>query len=231
MYNDCLFEIREAQDFGYTYAQSNVTKPPMGKVLCVSPWNIPLGIMLGQVMAALAAGNAVIATSAEQTSGTAALAVQLLHQAGVPKDVLQLVLGDVNIKQSMVSNPALDAILFTGSLQSARAIQRSIVRPIPVYAETSAIANAMIIDASINLLSRMPDIVKSAFGSSGQLCSSAAFIFVDEAIYDMFIENFIGHLNTKQIGDPLNPSTFIGPLNNDNHLKNIQKLVQEEIDT
>jgi RHH-type transcriptional regulator, proline utilization regulon repressor / proline dehydrogenase / delta 1-pyrroline-5-carboxylate dehydrogenase len=186
-----------------------------GVFACISPWNFPLAIFLGQIAGALAAGNAVIAKPAEQTPLVAAAAVRLLHEAGIPGDVLQLLPGDGKVGAKLVADPRIAGVAFTGSTDTARLINQSLAhRPgpiVPFIAETGG-QNALIADSSALPEQLVADALISAFDSAGQRCSSARVLFVQEDIAEHVIAMLIGAMDMLTIGDPMLLSTDIGPL-------------------
>jgi len=232
--DDGIAEIREAVDFCRFYAnearriyggRSTLPGPTgeenqwfmrgRGVFGCISPWNFPLAIFLGQVTAALAAGNAVIAKPAEQTPLIAFEAVKLLHQAGVPEDVLLFVPGDGSIGAALTSHDDIAGVAFTGSNQTATAINRSLANRqgpiVPLIAETGGI-NAMIVDATALPEQVTDDVVMSAFRSAGQRCSALRLLFLQESVADNILEMLCGAAKELHIGDPILPDTDIGPI-------------------
>ncbi|PDT76486.1 bifunctional proline dehydrogenase/L-glutamate gamma-semialdehyde dehydrogenase PutA [Bradyrhizobium sp. C9] len=232
--DDALSEVREAIDFCRYYAalgqklfgQGEAMPGPTGEsnmlalrgrgaFVAISPWNFPLAIFLGQVTAALMSGNAVIAKPAEQTPRIAAEAVALLHQAGVPRSALHLVQGDGTAGAALVSHPAIAGVVFTGSTEVARAINRTLAAKdgpiVPLIAETGGI-NAMIVDATALPEQVADDVVTSAFRSAGQRCSALRLLFVQDDVADRMIEMIAGAAHELKIGDPSQPSTHIGPV-------------------
>ncbi|MGY4402954.1 bifunctional proline dehydrogenase/L-glutamate gamma-semialdehyde dehydrogenase PutA [Bradyrhizobium sp. USDA 3315] len=232
--DDALSEVREAIDFCRYYAalgqklfgegeampgptgESNVLElHGRGAFVAISPWNFPLAIFLGQVTAALMAGNAVIAKPAEQTPRIAAEAVALLHQAGVPPSALHLVQGDGAVGAALVAHPAIAGVVFTGSTEVARSINRTLAAKdgpiVPLIAETGGI-NAMIVDATALPEQVADDVVTSAFRSAGQRCSALRLLFVQDDVADRMIEMIAGAARELKIGDPSEPSTHIGPV-------------------
>ena len=233
--DNALGDLREAVDFLRFYAaqareQFSVPKRlpgPTGEVneislhgrgvfVCISPWNFPLAIFTGQVAAALAAGNAVIAKPAEQTPLVAYEAVKLLHIAGVPFGVLHFLPGDgVRLGKLILNHPALAGVAFTGSNDTARIINRTLaVRDgvIPTFIAETGGLNAMIVDSSALPEQAVRDVVASAFDSAGQRCSAARIMFVQEDIADKVIVMLKGAMSELRIGDPLQYSTDIGPV-------------------
>ncbi|MGY3440079.1 MULTISPECIES: bifunctional proline dehydrogenase/L-glutamate gamma-semialdehyde dehydrogenase PutA [unclassified Bradyrhizobium] len=232
--DDALSEVREAIDFCRYYAalgqklfgsgetmpgptgESNVLElHGRGAFVAISPWNFPLAIFLGQVTAALMAGNAVIAKPAEQTPRIAAEAITLLHQAGVPTSALHLVQGDGAVGAALVAHPAIAGVVFTGSTEVARSINRTLAAKdgpiVPLIAETGGI-NAMIVDATALPEQVADDVVTSAFRSAGQRCSALRLLFVQDDVADRMIEMIAGAARQLKIGDPSEPSTHIGPV-------------------
>ncbi len=187
-----------------------------GVFAAISPWNFPLAIFVGQVAAALAAGNAVAAKPAEQTPLIAARAVALLHETGVPRDVLALVPGDgASVGQRLIQDQRIAGVAFTGGTETAQAIARALAaRPgpiIPFIAETGG-TNAMIVDSSALPEQTVADVITSAFGSAGQRCSALRLLCVQDDIADRLLHMFSGAAETLVIGDPLDLETDIGPV-------------------
>jgi RHH-type proline utilization regulon transcriptional repressor/proline dehydrogenase/delta 1-pyrroline-5-carboxylate dehydrogenase len=232
---DAVAEVREAVDFCRYYAneacrlmgepvalpgptgESNVlTLHPRGVFACISPWNFPLAIFIGQVSAALAAGNCVLAKPAEQTPLVAALAVRLLHEAGVPEDALHLLPGSgETVGEALVRHPLVAGVCFTGSLASAKRIQRRLAGrdgPIlPFVAETGGI-NCLIADGSALPEQLCDDAISSAFGSAGQRCSALRLLFLPEAAIEGMLSVLLGALRELEAGDPWRLSTDVGPV-------------------
>ncbi len=220
---NAIGEVREAIDFLRYYAQQarasfGPAQAPLGVVTCISPWNFPLAIFTGQIAAALVAGNAVLAKPAEETPLIAAEAVRLLHEAGVPTDALQLLPGDGAIGAALVAAPQTAAVMFTGSTQVARLIQRQLAtrpspagKPIPLIAETGG-QNAMIVDSSALAEQVVADVIASAFDSAGQRCSALRVLCLQEDIADRTLTMLKGALAELRIGrtDALNID--IGPV-------------------
>ena len=186
-----------------------------GPIVCISPWNFPLAIFVGQVAASLAAGNPVIAKPAPQTPVTAFLAVQLLHEAGVPPDALHLLPGGGPVGAALVRDTRIKGIAFTGSNETAWAIQRALTARggpmIPFIAETGGL-NAMIADSSALPEQVVRDLVRSAFDSAGQRCSAARVLFVHADVAKRMTEMLTGAIEELDIGDPMNYATDIGPV-------------------
>ena len=186
-----------------------------GPVACISPWNFPLAIFVGQVAAALVAGNPVIAKSAPQTPITAFLATQILHEAGIPANALHLLPGDGRVGAALVRDPRIAGIAFTGSNDTAWAIQKALAERrgamIPFVAETGGL-NAMIADSSALPEQVVRDCVMSAFDSAGQRCSAARVLFVHADVADKTIAMLVGAIEELDIGDPMDYATDIGPV-------------------
>jgi RHH-type proline utilization regulon transcriptional repressor/proline dehydrogenase/delta 1-pyrroline-5-carboxylate dehydrogenase len=231
---DGIAEVREAIDFCRYYAHlaREVMQPeplvgptgesnllslhPRGVFGCISPWNFPLAIFTGQVVAALVTGNCVIAKPAEQTPLIAYRAVQLMHEAGIPDSVIQLVPGNgETIGDALVKDPRITGIVFTGSSEVARIINESLARRAgaiaPLIAETGGM-NAMVIDSSALLEQALDDVILSAFGSAGQRCSALRVLYVQEDIADALITLIKGAMQELRVGLPRTLSTDIGPV-------------------
>ena len=233
--NDGVAEVREAADFCRYYAMlaeqqfggpealtgpvgetNSLTLHGRGVFACISPWNFPLAIFTGQIAAALAAGNAVLAKPAEQTPLIAAEAVRLFHKAGLKPDLLALVPGrGETVGAALVSHPGIDGVAFTGGTDTARAINASIARRegaiIPFIAETGGL-NAMFVDTTALREQVLDDVILSAFGSAGQRCSALRVLYVPKDSADNLIEGLKGALAAQVVGDPADPSTDIGPV-------------------
>jgi RHH-type proline utilization regulon transcriptional repressor/proline dehydrogenase/delta 1-pyrroline-5-carboxylate dehydrogenase len=232
--DDALSELREAADFCRYYAAqgrrlfgTSETMPgPTGEsnalslrgrgvFVAISPWNFPLAIFLGQVTAALMAGNTVVAKPAEQTPRIARDAVALLHEAGIPACALHLVTGAGPIGAALTAHPDIAGVVFTGSTEVARAINRTLAAKdgpiVPLIAETGGI-NAMIADATALPEQVADDVVTSAFRSAGQRCSALRLLFVQEDVADRMIEMIAGAARELRIGDPKDIATHIGPV-------------------
>lgn len=216
---DAIGELREAVDFLRYYGAESLKVPTakaQGCFTCISPWNFPLAIFTGQIAAALAAGNAVLAKPAESTPLVAALAVNLLHQAGVPKTVLQLLPGTGPVVGAVLtSEPKVNGVCFTGSIQTAQHIHVSMAKhlasPAPLIAETGGL-NAMIVDSTALPEQAVHDIITSAFQSAGQRCSALRVLYVQEDIAAPFQDMLFGAMDELQLGNPWHLSTDIGPV-------------------
>jgi RHH-type proline utilization regulon transcriptional repressor/proline dehydrogenase/delta 1-pyrroline-5-carboxylate dehydrogenase len=183
--------------------------------VAISPWNFPLAIFIGQIAAALMAGNTVVAKPAEQTPLIGGEAVRLLHEAGIPTTALHLVPGDGHIGAALVAHRDVAGVVFTGSTEVARSINRTLAAKdgpiVPLIAETGGI-NAMIVDATALPEQVADDVVTSAFRSAGQRCSALRLLFVQEDVADRTIEMIAGAAQQLKIGDPRDPATHIGPV-------------------
>ncbi len=215
---DALAELREAVDFLRYYADGTamLDAPPLGTVTCISPWNFPLAIFTGQIAAALAAGNAVLAKPAEQTPLIAHRAVTLLHAAGVPRSALQLLPGDgPTVGAALTSDPRITGVAFTGGTDTARAIARSLADHgtpgTPFVAETGGL-NAMVVDSTALPEQAVRDILTSAFQSAGQRCSALRMLYVQEEIAHDLLTMLMGAMDTLRPGDPWDLATDLGPL-------------------
>lgn len=219
---NAIAEVREAVDFLRYYAAQvhgaqNVLA--LGPVTCISPWNFPLAIFTGQVAAALAAGNVVLAKPAEQTPLIAHRAVQLFHQAGIPKGALQFLPGRGEVVgAALTSDPRVRGVIFTGSSEVAQLINRTLVQravaesnEIPLIAETGG-QNALIVDSSALPEQVVQDALSSAFDSAGQRCSALRVLFLQEEIADKTIRILKGAMQELRVGVPDRLSTDIGPV-------------------
>ncbi|MGB6448632.1 MAG: bifunctional proline dehydrogenase/L-glutamate gamma-semialdehyde dehydrogenase PutA [Xanthobacteraceae bacterium] len=231
--DDAFAELREAVDYcRYYAAQARTTLAPQqmpgptgesnvlryrgrGVFACISPWNFPLAIFLGQVSAALAASNTVVAKPAEQTPLIAAFAVALLHEAGVPRTALHLVPGDGAVGASLVANPHVVGVVFTGSTETGRAINRALAARdgpiVPLIAETGGI-NAMIVDATALPEQVSDDVVTSAFRSAGQRCSALRLLCLQHDVAERMLEMITGAARELKVGDPRQIATHVGPV-------------------
>ncbi|MCR0985212.1 trifunctional transcriptional regulator/proline dehydrogenase/L-glutamate gamma-semialdehyde dehydrogenase [Roseomonas populi] len=215
-------EVREAVDFLRYYAAAargfGEEHRPLGPVVCISPWNFPLAIFTGQVAAALAAGNPVLAKPAEEVPLIASLAVGLLREAGVPPAALQLLPGDGRVGARLVGDARTQGVMFTGSTEVARLIQRGLAgrlspdcRPIPLIAETGG-QNALVVDSSALAEQVVADVMASAFDSAGQRCSALRVLCLQEDVADRVLAMLKGALAELSLGNPDRLSTDIGPV-------------------
>ena len=215
---DAVGELREAVDFLHYYAQqaAGLDAPARGLFACISPWNFPLAIFTGQIAGALATGNGVLAKPAEQTPIIAHLATQLLHEAGVPRDVLQLLPGDgATVGAKLTSDPRINGVAFTGSTETALTIRRAMAKHLapgaPLIAETGGL-NAMIVDSTALPEQAVRDILASSFQSAGQRCSALRCLYVQEDIAEEFQKMLFGAMDELRLGNPWNYATDIGPV-------------------
>ncbi|MDX1780809.1 MAG: bifunctional proline dehydrogenase/L-glutamate gamma-semialdehyde dehydrogenase PutA, partial [Thalassovita sp.] len=215
---DAVGELREAVDFLRYYAAeaAKLDAPARGIFTCISPWNFPLAIFTGQIAAALAAGNGVLAKPAETTPLIATFAVRLLHKAGVPASALQLLPGEGRVVgRALTSDPRVDGVAFTGSTATARAIQAAVAGTMapgaPLIAETGGL-NAMIVDSTALPEQAVRDVIASAFQSAGQRCSALRCLYVQEDVEPIFRRMLIGAMNELGLGDPWALDTDIGPV-------------------
>ncbi|MCG7519336.1 bifunctional proline dehydrogenase/L-glutamate gamma-semialdehyde dehydrogenase PutA [Ruegeria sp. Ofav3-42] len=215
---DAVAELREAVDFLRYYAANIPDAEPAGIFTCISPWNFPLAIFTGQISAALATGNAVLAKPAPQTPLIAHRAIQLLHEAGVPRDALQLLPGGPSVGAALTSDPRVSGVAFTGSTATAMKIRSAMadnLRPgTPLIAETGGL-NAMIVDSTALPEQAVQSIIESAFQSAGQRCSALRCLYVQEDIADDLLTMLTGAMAALQIGEPWQISTDCGPVIDD----------------
>jgi RHH-type proline utilization regulon transcriptional repressor/proline dehydrogenase/delta 1-pyrroline-5-carboxylate dehydrogenase len=247
--NDAVAEWREAIDFCRYYAHQvrnkfvdEVLPGPTGErnilqiegrgvFVCISPWNFPLAIFTGQVVAALVSGNAVIAKPAEQTPKIAAFAVDLMHQARVPKDVMQLAVGEGGkIGAALTSHKLTAGIAFTGSTETAWIIQSALAQKrgpiIPFIAETGG-QNAMIVDSTALPEQVVDDVIRSAFLSAGQRCSALRVLYLQDDIAPNVIDMLKGAMQELVIHDASDPATDIGPVIDNEARDNLQQHAQD----
>ena len=230
---NALGDVREAVDFLRYYARqvdgdfSNATHRPLGIVACISPWNFPLAIFTGQVSAALAAGDAVIAKPAEETPLVAAEAIRIFHEAGIPEPVVQLLPGDGEAGAALTAHREVAGILFTGSTEVARIIQRALAQrlgangePIPLIAETGG-QNALIVDSSALAEQVVADVLSSAFDSAGQRCSALRVLCLQEDIAQRTLAMLKAAMSELTIGRPDRLSTDLGPVISPEALANL----------
>lgn len=249
-WNDGIAEIREAIDFcryyammaeqlmtqptrlsGYTGETNELGLHPRGIVLCISPWNFPLAIFTGQVVAGLVTGNCVIAKPAEQTPLIASYAIKLMHQAGIPTGAVQLLPGTGEVVgATLVADLRIKAVLFTGSTETANLINRTLATRggelIPLIAETGG-QNTMLVDSSALLEQVVVDAVVSAFGSAGQRCSALRVLYVQEEVYPRTVELLKGAMAELVVGDPRWLTTDVGPVIDDEALSSLKNHVDD----
>jgi RHH-type proline utilization regulon transcriptional repressor/proline dehydrogenase/delta 1-pyrroline-5-carboxylate dehydrogenase len=235
---NAIGELREAVDFlRYYSAQIDAGRQrqtlALGPVVCISPWNFPLAIFIGQISAALAAGNVVLAKPAEQTPLIAFRAVQLLHQAGVPGSALQLLPGrGESVGAQLIGDARVRGVLFTGSTQVAQSINRTLARrtvaedcEIALIAETGG-QNALIVDSSALCEQVVPDVIASAFDSAGQRCSALRVLCLQTDIADKTLKMLHGAMNELRIGCPDRLETDIGPVIDSEAQQNLQRYIE-----
>ena len=236
---NAVAEVREAVDFLRYYAQQaragfdNTTHRPLGPVVCISPWNFPLAIFVGQVSAALAAGNVVLAKPAEQTPLIAAEAVRALWAAGVPRAAVQLLPGRGSVVGAkLVSDDRVRGVLFTGSTEVARILQRTLAgrvdangRAVPLIAETGG-QNAMIVDSSALAEQVVGDVLSSAFDSAGQRCSALRVLCVQEEAADRVLEMLLGAMAELRVGDSAQLAIDVGPVIDGEAKANIERHIE-----
>lgn len=261
---DALNEVREAIDFCRYYAstaiglfdQPSELKGPTGEenllhyygrgvFVCISPWNFPIAIFVGQITAALVAGNTVIAKPAELTSLTAMACIRLLHQAGIPTNALQFLPGNgASIGKQLLADERIAGVVFTGSTNTAQIINRQLAEHqmiVPLIAETGG-QNFMVADSSAHKEQLVKDVIHSAFNSAGQRCSALRVLFLPVETADKVVELIIGAMQELTLGRPDDYATDIGPVISDiavqqltNHLSNMRQvakiLYQVEYDT
>ena len=232
---DALAEIREAVDFcryyagqgreifkhdghalpGVTGESNRLSLHGRGVFVCISPWNFPLAIFTGQIVAALMAGNTVVAKPAEQTPLIAARAVALMHEAGIPQDVLNVMPGDGLVGAALVAHPDVAGVAFTGSTQAAHEINRTLAEKrgpiVPLIAETGG-QNAMIVDSSALPEQVVDDVILSAFGSAGQRCSALRIFCIQDDVADKMIRMLKGAMEELRVGLPCLLSSDVGPV-------------------
>ncbi|ECI9603860.1 trifunctional transcriptional regulator/proline dehydrogenase/L-glutamate gamma-semialdehyde dehydrogenase [Salmonella enterica] len=238
-FSNAIAEVREAVDFLRYYARQirdhfdNETHRPLGPVVCISPWNFPLAIFTGQIAAALAAGNSVIAKPAEQTPLIAAQGVAILLEAGVPPGVVQLLPGQgETVGTQLISDRRVHGVMFTGSTEVATLLQRSVAshqddqgRPVPLIAETGGI-NAMIVDSSALTEQVIVDVLASAFDSAGQRCSALRVLCLQDDIAEHTLTMLRGAMAECRMGNPWRLSTDIGPVIDNEAKSSIERHIQ-----
>jgi RHH-type proline utilization regulon transcriptional repressor/proline dehydrogenase/delta 1-pyrroline-5-carboxylate dehydrogenase len=223
-YANAVAEVREAADFlryyGHEAARTLLpgSPSPLGLVVCISPWNFPLAIFVGQVAAALAAGNSVIAKPAEETPLIAAEAVRALHEAGVPRDALQLMPGAGEVGGALVADSRVQGVVFTGSTPVARLIEKELAgrltrrgAPVALIAETGGL-NAMVVDSSALAEQVVVDVLSSAFDSAGQRCSALRILCLQEDGAERVLTMLKGAMAELEVGDPRKLPVDVGPV-------------------
>lgn len=240
---NAIGEVREAVDFCRYYAEQSETffqATPLkgitgesnqlewhgrGVMVCISPWNFPLAIFLGEITAALAAGNVVIAKPAAQTTLIATFAIELLHQAGFPRDVLQMLPGPGRtVGEKLICDPRIAGVIFTGSTDTAHHINVSLAAKkgpiVPFIAETGG-QNAMVVDSSALPEQVVRDVIASSFDSAGQRCSALRVVFIQEDIADHLLEMLKGAMAELKVGNPMLIHTDVGPVIDQASQKNL----------
>jgi RHH-type proline utilization regulon transcriptional repressor/proline dehydrogenase/delta 1-pyrroline-5-carboxylate dehydrogenase len=227
--SDAVAEIREAVDFAHFYANEGVRYKDSGEargpVVCISPWNFPLAIFTGQILANLVAGNVVLAKPAEQTSLLAVRAVELMYEAGIPKDAIQLLPGTgATVGAGLTSDSRIAGVCFTGSTNTAKVIDKAMTENMEpdavMVAETGGL-NAMIVDSTALPEQVVRDVLASSFQSAGQRCSALRMLYVQKDIADNLLEMLYGGMEELGIGDPWLLSTDVGPVIDDASAKKI----------
>lgn len=238
-FSNAIAEVREAVDFLHYYAGQvrddfdNETHRPLGPVVCISPWNFPLAIFTGQIAAALAAGNSVLAKPAEQTPLIAAQGIHILLEAGVPAGVVQLLPGrGETVGAKLTSDTRVRGVMFTGSTEVATLLQRNIAtrldaqgRPTPLVAETGGM-NAMIVDSSALTEQVVVDVLASAFDSAGQRCSALRVLCLQDDVADHTLKMLRGAMAECRMGNPGRLTTDIGPVIDQEAKTNIENHIQ-----
>ncbi len=246
---DAIAEVREAVDFCRYYAlearrlfgrpqqlvgptgeRNELSLHGRGAFVCISPWNFPLAIFLGQVAAALASGNTVIAKPSEKTPLVAGEAINLLIESGVPAEALHFLPGDGALGAEIVAHPLVAGVAFTGSTGAAQAINRSLAAKdgpiVPLIAETGG-QNVMIVDSTALLEQVTDDVMRSAFNSAGQRCSALRVLFLHEGIADDAIQLLCGAMDELRVGDPMRLKTDVGPIIDAQATRNLQEHVDQ----
>lgn len=247
--NDCIAEVREAIDFcryyavqatelqsapvrlpGYTGEINLLSYHPRGVLLCISPWNFPLAIFLGQIVASLVTGNAVIAKPAEQTSLIGAFAVELLYQAGIPNSVIQFLPGlGKTLGPLLIKDARIKGVLFTGSTETAQQINRNLAARegeiVPFIAETGG-QNTMLVDSSALLEQVTRDVMLSSFGSAGQRCSALRVLYVQQDIFEPLKNMLIGAMEMLNVDLPFYHRTDLGPVIDKDALARLEKHIE-----
>lgn len=215
---DAVAELREAVDFCRYYAiqAQHYEAAPLGLITCISPWNFPMAIFAGQIVAALAAGNAVLAKPAEQTPLIAQAVVQMMHDAGIPRDAVQLLCGDgATVGAALTADARINGVVFTGSSFTAKLIQKNMAQHLApnamFIAETGGL-NAMIADSSALPEQVVRDVMASSFQSAGQRCSALRILYVQEDVAEHIVEMISGAMDLLKVGNPRDLSTDVGPV-------------------
>ena len=230
-YSNQILKISDASDLeGPTGEENLISYTSKGRFLCISPWNFPVAILIGQISAALACGNKVIVKPSEHTSILGYLVVKKFHELGIPKDALELILGDGSYGETLTKICPLHGVAFTGSLKTAKSIQANLLESqkqiVPLIAETGGI-NAMIVDSSALLEQVTDDVIRSAFDSAGQRCSALRVLCIQEEIYDDLVTMIKGNISTQTVGDPNDFDIDIGPIINNKALENLNNYISK----
>lgn len=248
--DDAIAEVREAIDFanyyafkgeeicassqmlpGYTGETNQLTFHPRGVFVCISPWNFPLAIFCGQILAALVTGNTVLAKPAESTGLIATRATELLLEAGVVKDAIQLLIMPGKLLSELIlTDVRVKGVCFTGSSATAQSINRTLAArnaAIATFIAETGGQNAMVVDSSALLEQAADYIITSAFGSSGQRCSALRVLYIQEEIYQPLIDLLIGAMNELKIGDPEDLSVDLGPVISDFAKEELSEYIKE----
>lgn len=246
--HDAIAEWREAIDFCRYYArcarldfipqslnspegETNIyTREGRGVFITIAPWNFPLAIFVGQVVAALAAGNCVIAKPSEETPHIGDFVIKLMHKSGFPKDVVTIALGDGKVGAYLTNHPKCDGIAFTGSFTTGKIIQRAIAARdgamIPFIAETAGL-NAMAVDSTALPEQVVDDIIHSAFGSAGQRCSALRILIIEDKAAKNILPLLSNAIRILKVDDPSSFSTDVGPIVSNKQAKDIKRSVSE----
>lgn len=229
---DAIAELREAVDFLRYYGARalELEQPARGIFTCISPWNFPLAIFTGQIAAALAAGNGVLAKPAETTTINAAIGVRLMHEAGVPANVLQLLPGrGAVVGAALTSDARISGVCFTGSTATAQRINRAMAMGVaptaPLIAETGGL-NAMIVDSTALPEQAIKDVIASAFQSAGQRCSALRCLYVQEDVAETYLDMLYGAMDELALGNPWAMSTDVGPVIDETARASIQDYIE-----
>ena len=230
-YSNQMLSIEESNQEleGPTGELNTLSYSPKGHFICISPWNFPVAILIGQISAALISGNKVTIKPSEHTSILGYLVVKMFHENGVPSDTLELVLGDGKHGDMLSKIKNINGVAFTGSLPTAKKIQNNLSKNqkeiLPLIAETGGI-NVMIVDSSALLEQATDDIVRSAFDSSGQRCSALRVLCIQDEIYEELLEMVKGSMQELKIGNPENFDTDIGPIINSAAKDKLQSYIE-----
>ena len=230
-YSEQAKEIIQEKDLdGPTGEDNKIYYSPKGKFLCISPWNFPVAILIGQISAALACGNKVLAKPSEHTSILGYLVIKKFHESGVPISCLGLILGDGKYGEALTQVGSLDGVAFTGSLPTAKKIQSNLIQfqgqIINLIAETGGI-NTMLVDSSALLEQVTDDVVRSAFDSAGQRCSALRILCIQEEIYEDLVNMIKGNMSVQKIGDPNEFDTDIGPIISADAMQKLNTYIEE----